>query len=212
MLPYGPYHYQPCHPVSRSAAACHHSSHGTPLLLRSADTSHSTSSTHSARSTSTSFSTLYVSAAHFTNPSPLPARYEIVKLSLARFNFCKAICCHAEFFHVPMLTATYKRDMSVFWRLLDSVYYLIQHQLQSGLSYGVIDTQYVYKRMESEASGGRLYWDDRTALVDDDALAAGMDFPLVSIAMSHDQFHQFDSAKLAPIHAAVPLLAKPPVY
>ena len=159
--------------------------------------------THRAMSASTS----HVSAAHSANPSPLPARYKIVQLSLADLEYCKAIWCLTELLHMPLCVDIYKRDMRVFWRVWDTVDELSRHPLESGLSYGVIDTQYTYKRKESEASGGRLYWDDRAALVDDDALAAGMNFPLVSISLSYDQSNPINQAKLAPITAAVPVFA-----
>ena len=152
-----------------------------------------------------STSTSHVSAAHSANPSPLPARYEIVKLSMADFDFCKAIWCHTEILNMPMCVAIYNKDMGVFWRTMDTIDHLIQHQLESGLSYGVIDTQYVYKRKESETSGGRLYWDDRTALVDDRALLDVMDFPLVSIAVSYDQANPLDPAKMGPLIGALPV-------
>ena len=157
--------------------------------------------THRAMSASTS----HVSAAHSANPSPLPARYKIVQLSLADLEYCKAIWCLTELLHMPLCVDIYKRDMRVFWRVWDTVDELSRHPLESGLSYGVIDTQYTYKRKESEASGGRLYWDDRTALADERALLDAMDFPLVSIAQSFDQSDPIDLAKLGPFVEAMPV-------
>ena len=83
--------------------------------------------------------------------------------------------------------------------------YLITHQISSGLSYGVFDTQYVYKRPESSATEGNVYFDlsDNNASAED--LLSQMDFPLVSVALSYDGSNPLDMAKLAPILEVVPI-------
>ena len=55
------------------------------------------------------------------------------------------------------MTPIYQRDMAVFWSMLDGADYLMQHQIESGLSYGVFDTEYQYKRTESKETAGRVY-------------------------------------------------------
>lgn len=87
------------------------------------------------------------------------------------------------------------------------------HQIDSGLSYGVFDTQYKFKRAESAAAAagggeGALYWDasanpDATA----EELLAQMDFPLVSIAMALDQFNPLDELQIGPLIESLPFYA-----
>ena len=145
------------------------------------------------------------SAAHHGNPSPLPPRYEIRQLTSADCTFANAILLHTNMFYSPMWTPIYHGDVAHFWRLLSLGDYLVQHQVDSGLSYGVFDTHYQYKRKESEATGGALYWDHTTVDgVDGQTLLAQMDFPLVSIALSYDQAKPLDMAQMGPLIEGLP--------
>ncbi|CAL5868011.1 uncharacterized protein PFLUO_LOCUS2234 [Penicillium psychrofluorescens] len=81
----------------------------------------------------------------------------------------------------------------------------MKHQIDSGRSLGIFDKEYQYKRPESAATGGKLYWnlDDESAT--ESELAEQMDFPLVSIAMAYDGFDELDMAQIKPLMASLPL-------
>lgn len=51
---------------------------------------------------------------------------------------------------------------------------------------GVRNKEYEYERPESRERAGKLYWDVTDMSVTRESLLAGMDFPLVSVAMSYD--------------------------
>ncbi|KAI8939180.1 hypothetical protein NX059_005012 [Plenodomus lindquistii] len=78
------------------------------------------------------------------NPSSLKPRYEI-----------RQLCPE----HNPW-AALYPTNLST--RLHDAFEaseYLVAHQINSGLSFGVFDTEYVYKTAEARACDGKLHWD-----------------------------------------------------
>jgi len=85
--------------------------------------------------------------------------------------------------------------------------YLIEHQISSGMSFGVFDTEYKFKRPESEATGGALYWDELKDSPDatSEELLERMDFPLASIALAYDGINPLDMSRLEPLVAALPL-------
>ncbi|CAO2653857.1 Nn.00g105900.m01.CDS01 [Neocucurbitaria sp. VM-36] len=70
--------------------------------------------------------------------------------------------------------------------------YLCLHQINSGLSFGVFDTEYEYETEEAKKVGGKLYWDRNEPSIEEeqglkaegDRLLAQMDFPLISVALS----------------------------
>ena len=154
-----------------------------------------------------STSTAAPSAATPANPSPLPTRYSIRQLTAADVQAAQAIWVHALYFHTPLVTTLYKGDMARFWRMYDAADYLVRAPIGTGLCYGVFDVNYTYKRAESAATGGALYWDDRGKHTDGRTLLAGMDFPLVSIADSYDQFAPIDFSQLQPLVEAIPVFA-----
>ena len=72
----------------------------------------------------------------------------------------------------------------------------------SGLSLGVFDLDYTYKRPESAATGGAFYWDPAETDVTRESLLAQMDPPLVSVALAHDFFDAKDARRMRPISLA----------
>jgi hypothetical protein len=140
-----------------------------------------------------------------SNPSSLPPRYSIRKLDNTHAAWSAAIISHANTFHSPVWPILYPEDKSkLFLDVYAACDYLVQHQLDSGMSYGVFDDEYVYKTPEAQDLGGKLDWGEGT---EDDTGAAflqGMDFPLVSVAMSFDAHDAWDLQKLAPLLTALP--------
>lgn len=142
------------------------------------------------------------------NPPTLPPRYEIRQLTAEHIEWAKAIVLHSNMFHSPVWPVIYPEQKAA--RLFDAVdsgEYLVKHQVDSGMSFGVFDTKYKYKRPESEATGGKLYWDELKS--NPDATSEGflerMDFPLASIALAYDDFYPMDMAEIMRLVETLPL-------
>jgi hypothetical protein len=85
---------------------------------------------------------------------------------------------------------------------------LMALNIASGLSYGVFDTNYQFKRPESATEGGKLYWDTANLDATGADLIEQMDFPLVSIAMAYDAGDPTrDGSEWAPLVACHPRFA-----
>ncbi|KAJ5595418.1 uncharacterized protein N7459_001626 [Penicillium hispanicum] len=143
----------------------------------------------------------------------LPPQYEIRVLGPEHEEWALAICIQTNIFHNPLWPVVFPEGRTR--RVYNSFragHYLIRHQIDSGYSLGIFDKEYQFKRPESAATGGKLYWnlEDETATEHD--LEEQMDFPLVSIAMAYDGINELDMAQLAPLAApeAFPLFG--PVY
>ena len=145
------------------------------------------------------------SAASSANPSPFPSRYEIRQLSLADLEAANALLMHSNIFHSPVWSVVYKKDVKLALAMARDGSYLTQHQIESGLSYGVFDMQHQYKRPESAATNGKVYWDCGNAATDPAAPLEQIDSPLVSIAKSFDQFYPLDMQKMTPMMQMLPL-------
>lgn len=148
-----------------------------------------------------------------SNPSSLPARYQIRKLTRAHSPWANAIVMHSNAFHSPVWPLLYPTaPTTLLHDLADAGSYLIDHQIDSGLSYGIFDTEYAFRRPESEKAGGALYWDRNEPSVlesqgmqaESDRLLEQMDFPLVSVALSYDGADPLDMEKMGPMIACLP--------
>ncbi|KAF3407711.1 hypothetical protein DPV78_000908 [Talaromyces pinophilus] len=136
-------------------------------------------------------------------------RYEIHKLTAKHLPWAKAIITHSNVFHSPLWPAIYSLNKTQrAYALFSACDYMMAHQIASGLSYGVFDTQYKFKRADSVATGGALYWDaEANPEATGEELLNQMDFPLVSIAMALDQFDPLDEARLGPLVETLPFYA-----
>lgn len=139
----------------------------------------------------------------------LPARYQIRKLTPADLDWAKAIITHSNLFNSPVWSVLYPdkgteapRAYNMF-RTLD---YHHLHSINSGHSYGVFDTEYVFKRPESAATGGKLYWDFENLSATGVDLLDQMDFPLVHVALGYDAFEPMDLARLGEFVSYLPEL------
>lgn len=146
------------------------------------------------------------SIANGTNPTHMDPRYEIRQLSVADIPWASAIIIHSNMFHSPIWPVVYPEDkIKRAHRGMAVVDYLVRHQVESGMSFGVFDTKFGYKRPESAATQGKLYWDKNDARSDSAALLQQMDFPLVSIGLSYDGANPLDFPKLMPLIEVLPL-------
>lgn len=143
-----------------------------------------------------------------TNPTNLPSRYEIRKLDLEHSQWAAAIVCHSNMFHSTVFPHVYPEGKTArFNNMLKAADYLVDHQINSGLSLGVFDKEYQYKRAESASTNGKFYWDSENNDVSGDELLEAMDFPLVSVALSYDGADSLDSARMEPLVASLPVFA-----
>jgi hypothetical protein len=141
-----------------------------------------------------------------SNPSSLAPRYEIRKLGPSDALAAAAVVCHSNCFHSTVWPHLHDDMTTRVHDMLAACSYLVDHQIASGMSFGVFDTQYEYKTAEAEAAGGKLLW-QRDAGASGDALLEQMDFPLVSVALSYDAFNPLDYSEMAPLVATLPRYA-----
>ncbi|KAM4055904.1 hypothetical protein HRG_002830 [Hirsutella rhossiliensis] len=138
----------------------------------------------------------------------LPPRYEIRVLGPEHIEWVSALVTHTNIFHSPVWPVVYPDDKTA--RLHDAmrnVEYLVRHQVESGHSLGVFDNEYQFKRDQSKATGGRLYWDQDDTEASGDQLLEQMDFALVSVALAYDSAHPLDHARMEGLIGAMPLYA-----
>ncbi|OJD20400.1 hypothetical protein ACJ73_08265 [Blastomyces percursus] len=145
-----------------------------------------------------------------SNPTTISPRFEIRPLGPEHIEWANAIHCHSNTFLSPVWPNLYPELPP--WSILDffsAFDHLIRHQVESGLSYGIFDTEYKFKNPESAKTGGKLYWQKPTTDAEREAttqasLLEQMDFPLVSIALSYDAFHPLNMEKMMQIFSITP--------
>jgi hypothetical protein len=118
-----------------------------------------------------------------------------------------AIVIHNNMFHSPVWPVIYPDEKTKRAQQgMAAADYLIRHQIESGMSFGIFDKQYDYKRPESALTQGKLYWDPNDIKSDGASLQQQMDFPLVSVALSYDGFNPLDMQRLMVLVEILPLL------
>lgn len=145
------------------------------------------------------------SAATPQSPTHLPPRYEIRKLTPSHAQWASAIVMHSNLFHSTYFPLVHpEKPGQRFLKLLQNGSYIIDHQIASGHSHGIFDTEYIYKRPESARTSGHFYLDPTNDNPTGSELLEAMDFPLVSVAMAYDAINPFDYTRLAPIFEYLP--------
>ncbi|CEJ93574.1 hypothetical protein VHEMI09152 [[Torrubiella] hemipterigena] len=143
-----------------------------------------------------------------TSVPGLPDRYEIRTLTAEHQEWTTALLAHTNMFHSHVWPVVYPDGLIArLFELLPKLNYLVEHQIQSGLSIGVFDKEYEYKTAEGKAAGGALLWDKTNLDVDvqGKTLLDQMDFPLVSVALSYDNVNHLDVAKVGELVGIIPL-------
>ncbi|KAI1849984.1 hypothetical protein JX266_004363 [Neoarthrinium moseri] len=142
-----------------------------------------------------------------TIESDLPSRYEIRTLGPEHAEWAKAIVSHSNLFASPVWSQIYRQDATQrCYDLFRTADYLVDHQIDSGLSLGIFDKEYKFKQPASAATGGKLYWKLDDASAGGEELLEQMDFPLVSVALAYDSINALDLEKLTPMIAVLPPL------
>jgi hypothetical protein len=85
--------------------------------------------------------------------------------------------------------------------------YLVMHQINSGMSFGIFDLDYKFKRPESAFTSGKLYWDENDLDADGPKLLEQMDFPLCSVALAYDGINELEVPKMRLLIDVLPLFA-----
>ncbi|KAI1814580.1 hypothetical protein GGS20DRAFT_403938 [Poronia punctata] len=125
----------------------------------------------------------------------LPARYELRRLDPDIEPWLRALSAYVLLLDLPIYTPLYK-DRQPIKRLLEDNRKRKAAQLhcvESGLSYGIFDKEYRYKRPESAATGGAVYWheidpdDPDLEETGQQKLLEAIDFPIVCAALSYDK-------------------------
>lgn len=138
----------------------------------------------------------------------LPPQFEIRKLTPEHLQWAAAILSYTNIFFSPVWAVVYPDNKTKrLYDMMQASDYLVAHQIESGLSYGVFDTNYTFKRPESSPTGGKLYWDHTDIRATKHELLGQMDFPLVSIALSYDGINPLDKDKMKPLIQGLPLFA-----
>lgn len=139
-------------------------------------------------------------------PSPFKARYEIRRLSEKDLQVALAIVVHTNVFRSPIFALAQPEGKQQ--RCYDGLRlgaYLIEHQIASGHSFGVFDTEYQYRTAEAAAQGGAVLWDPTKLDATAEELDDQIDSPMMSVAVSYDGFNHLDMARLAPLLGLLPL-------
>ncbi|KAK4443184.1 hypothetical protein QBC34DRAFT_337366 [Podospora aff. communis PSN243] len=144
------------------------------------------------------------------NPSPLPARFQIRKIDAEHLPWVRAIFAHSNILCSPLWSVALPQETRIdrvykFWHAMEE---LMRINAIDSYSYGVWDTEYQFKRPESVATGGKLYWDETNLDATPEELLEQMDFPLVSVAVAYDGFKKPDMAVYNPIIKLVPLFGQ----
>jgi len=127
-------------------------------------------------------------------------------MRILRSTGIMSIVLHSNMFHSPVWPVCYPEGKTArMYQGFKAADYLIRHQVESGHSFGVFDLEYQFKREESKATGGKLCWDLLDTAMGPDELLDGMDFPLVSIAMTYDGVNVLDMEKMGPLIECLPL-------
>ncbi|KAM7222228.1 hypothetical protein V8F06_002500 [Rhypophila decipiens] len=136
-----------------------------------------------------------------TTEAILPARYQIRKLTTNELDWAKSIITHSNLYNSPIWSILYPdtppgKVASQAYSMFKTLDYHHLHGINSGHSYAVFDTEYVFKHPSSAATGGKLHWDFTKTSATGPELLEQMDFPLVHVALGYDAFHPMDHSKL----------------
>lgn len=84
-----------------------------------------------------------VSVANGTNPTHLPTRYEVRQLTTEHIPWASAIVVHSNVFCSPVWAVCYPTGQTARAQSgIQAADYLVRHQIESGMSFGVFDTEY----------------------------------------------------------------------
>ncbi|KAL2004709.1 hypothetical protein VTN00DRAFT_3237 [Thermoascus crustaceus] len=137
----------------------------------------------------------------------LSPRFEIRQLKHEHLPWINAIVAHG-LVYASLWGVVYPENRTArcyqAFRARDN---LTRREIESGMSFGVFDTEYQYKRPKSAKTSGKLYWDENNLEATREQLLEQMDFPLVSVALSYDGFYPPSTEEMRPMIDLRPLYA-----
>jgi hypothetical protein len=138
----------------------------------------------------------------------LTPRYKVRLLEARDAPVVSAILTHTNVFHSPMWSVAQPEEQTKrCYELYNSLDYLANAAISSQLSYAVYDKEYKFKRPNTAATDGALYWDQTNLTATSQQLLDEIDSPIVSICMAYDGFHPLDLAQLTGFFNILPLFA-----
>ncbi|KAH6653296.1 hypothetical protein BKA67DRAFT_569123 [Truncatella angustata] len=148
-----------------------------------------------------------------THGISLPSRYSIRPIDATLAPWAKALMVQGFFLRPsiwePLLPEPKVANALRAFTALDGHF---AHAIDSGLSYAVMDSEYEFRRPESVASGGGLYWseldpDDANFERDGrDKMLERMDFPMVCLALSVDGYDKKPDEASRALYQFMPLV------
>lgn len=121
-------------------------------------------------------------------------------------EWATAVSSHGGRFHSPLWSNIYPdRGTEDTYRLFACARPLMLHCIESGMSLGAFDTRYRFRRAESEAVGGKLYWDPKNREHSGQQLLEEMDFPLVHVALAFNADNPPTAEMMADVLKVMPL-------
>ncbi|KAE8360294.1 hypothetical protein BDV27DRAFT_161821 [Aspergillus caelatus] len=136
----------------------------------------------------------------------LSNRYQIRPLTLSHLTWTKALLVQANTSPSSIWpTLQPGNQTALAYRQFHAMDSLVRHLINSGISFGVFDTEYQFRFPSSAETGGQLYWDETDLKATTEQLLEQMDFPLVSIALSYDATDPPDEAKLQDYYDSLPV-------
>ncbi|KAJ2966678.1 hypothetical protein NQ176_g10036 [Zarea fungicola] len=124
--------------------------------------------------------------------SGLSDRYEIRQLEQRHVEWVAAIAAHANVYQGWCATLFAGQQARTTLAFAQSAAVTYKKTVELGFSYGIFDKEYQFKRVESVAAGGGLYFsefdesDPELEVDSREKLNDAMDFPLVSYGMQYD--------------------------
>lgn len=138
----------------------------------------------------------------------LTLRFEVRMLEAKHLSVASAILSQTNIFHSPMWAIAHPDNQTKrCYDLYNAVECLVRTAVESGLTYGVFDKEWKFKRPESAATDGALYWDQTNLAATAEQLLEQIDSPLLSICLAYDGFYPLNLDDLNDIFEILPLFA-----
>lgn len=145
----------------------------------------------------------------------LPPRYEIRQIGPEHEEWCRALLLQGLLLRAPVWAPLVPAPrIKTALRGFTAVGSYYAHSLLNGLTYGIFDKEYQFKRPESAKTGGAVYWseidpeDPELETRGEQWMLDKMDFPIVCLALSYDMFCPTPKEAFVAMATLVPLFGK----
>lgn len=142
----------------------------------------------------------------------LPKRYEIRKVTAEMDDWCLALLAQGLLLRAPSWRPLIPEPrVKTVLQQYQSTKPYYESSLKSGLSYVIYDREYIFKRAESEVSGGALYLheidleDPELETKGEEWILEKLDIPIVALGLSYDLFYKPSKEAYASMSTVSPL-------